>query len=303
MVVLWIIKPLFDLPGLSSVLARIVLSLGFLCAVLGYGWWELTSGDRQRAKEESEFKARFEPHRQHFSRLCADAGTRIFRSVEGIESIAFDGVRARTARADLEDPGFVGDVYSQFDTVDNPREALARAFVTKREWEERWYVPKPDEFLRYPQVEIRGELDGQIGYFRYTDASRGSLAKLKQEFAPIAESQYVVRIQDVTTQEDRQHWIVGTKWTVVHLPTGEVLGESLSYAIDTLQGQTRFSGGFGSAGEPWAPWLRAGHAQYDTYKVGNACPRKDGYQRKTNNLDFLRTVLVPVQQEMKLIPR
>jgi hypothetical protein len=285
------------------VIPRLAYTLALAGAVLwALSWW-MGTGERQRNDQAAEFKQKFAAHQAYFQQLCRNAGTRVSRKVEGVDSIAFEGVRAQTARADLEDPAFRGDVYSQFDTGHNPRESLARAFLTRIEWEERWYVPRPDEFLRYPQVEIRAEQDGKPGYLRYTDATQGSNARMNQTFVEAAASQYVVRIEDVTTAEDRLHWISGTRWTVVHQPTGEVLGESLAYAIDTLQGQTKFSGGFGNAGEPWAPWLRAGHVQYDSYKVGNACPPKDIYQQRIHKLDFLKTVLVPVHQEMKLIPR
>lgn len=295
LVAYWIVKPLAAARPLSAV-PRIVLAVA-LCAVAAAAWYWTEGSDRR------QFMRKLAPHHDHFTKACRQAGTRVQRRVDGVDSIVFEGVRASTTQGDLADPAFRGDVYSQFDTAHNPRESLARAFVTRIEWEERWHVPRPDEFLRYPQVEIRGEQEGKPGYFRYTDATQGSHARLNTAFVDSPASQYVVRIEDITTAEDRRHWVAGTRWTVVHQPTGEVLGESVAYAIDTLQGQTKFPGGFGNAGEPWAPWLRAGHVQYDSYKVGNACPPKDISQQRIHNLDFLRSVLVPVHQEMKLIPR
>ena len=126
--------------------------------------------------------------------------------------------------------------------------------------------------------------------------------KTKREFVKTPVSSYAVRIEDISTEGDREHWTAGTKWSVIDVKTSEVLGEFVAYAIDPLQGQTVFQGGFGNAGAPWAPWLRAGHVQYRTHGVQNACPEKDIYQQRLNGRDFVRSVLVPIKQEVKIIP-
>jgi hypothetical protein len=274
-VALWVVEPV----ARRSVAARV--SCVLLVAALGAAGllklrWELGSGERERKREEAAFRSKFAPHRDYFSRVCEKAGVHIFREVKRVETVAFEGVRAATTREDLRDPRFRGDVYSQFDTEHDPRSLLAVALLKL-----------------YAQVEVSVAQDGRAGFARYTRSRPDGKYPLPHELVATAASSFLVRVEDISTDEDRSHWVAGSKWTVIDLGSGEVLGESTAYAIDTLQGQTSFPGGFGNAGEPWEPWRRAGHVQYDSYKVGNACPAKDVTGEQVHNLDFLRNVLFP----------
>lgn len=65
---------------------------------------------------------------------------------------------------------------------------------------------------------------------------------------------YGVTYDDISTREERDHWIAGSSLRVVDLKTNEVIAERIGYMMDRGQGNT--SGGR-------APWLLA---------PANACP-------------------------------
>lgn len=298
-IVYWMVKPLGRLSSLSGVASVHVITAVVSSLAFGAIYWLLGSGDRERARTEHEFAV---AHSTHFNKLCASAGPKVFRQVHDIEGFVVYGLRRKTQAADLEDKAFSGDVYSQIDTSLAPEDAFVRQFLTKLEWDARWYTPDADLSTRYGTIEIPAVVDGVVGFYRYTDASVRSEFKSKREFVQTAASAYGVKIEDISTPADREHWIAGTKWTIMHLNSSEVLGEFTAFAIDPLQGQTVFKGGTGNAGAPKPPWNRAGNPRYRMTGVQLACPEKDIYQQRLNSRDFVRSVLVPRPQEIRIIP-
>jgi hypothetical protein len=272
--------------------ARIGGVLAVIGVWVGLYWWN--SGEPER------ISLTHSPHYKHFTAACQKAGTTIFRKVDDVTSLAFQAPRTATSDRDLQDKNFVGDVYGGFDLMSSAAETgLVRTYLTKKEWEQRWHVPTNDEFLRYPQVEIIAEQGGQQGAFQYTDSSVGSRQEFSRTFSSTPVSRFLVSWEDVSTSRDRENWVAGSKWKVVDRLTGEVLAERVAYAIDLDQGRTKWDGGTGAAGEAALPWLRAGNPQYRRYKVENSCPPKSSPRY---NLEFVRAVLQPVAQEMKVIP-
>jgi hypothetical protein len=301
-VIFWVLQPLGRLPLFSGLVSRLALFAMVFGLALGSMFWYLGSGERERTRAANDFNRGFEPHSTYFKKVCEKAGAKVFREVRNVEGILVYGLREKTSKGELAHKWFVGDVYSEIDTSYDPETVFVRRFLTKREWEARWHTPNQDEINRYPLVEIPAKVDGVSGFYRYTDASVKSEFKLHKEFSQQPKSAYAVRIEDISTPGDREHWIAGTKWTVVDVKTDEVLGEFVAYAMDFLQGQTVFSGGFGHAGEPRDPWLRAGHVKYSRSGLSNACPEKDIHQERLNSRDFVRSVLSPIQQDINVIP-
>lgn len=278
-------------------LLGVAVVLGLWFAV---GYFQLTKGERSRKNERAVFVERFRPHEAYFQAVCRKAGVRVIATASNVSSVAFQAPRTNVTKNDLEDQRFRGDVYGEFD-LPGPiggEQSLVQTFLTKGEWEEQWYVPTRDEFLRYPQVEVAGDQDGKSGYFRYVDASVGSRQAFKKLFATEPQSRYLVNWEDISTPSDRQHWVAASRWTITDLKTGELMAERIGYAIDLAQGNTTY-GPTGNVGEPAPPWGRAGNVQYRHSGLANSCPAKN----RTFHLDFLRSVLVPVEQEMKVIPR
>lgn len=299
-VIYWALKPLDRLPFLSSSPATrlLIFAAAFGSAMSGMYWW-LGSGEREKARDTSAFAAAFERHSTYLKKVCANAGVKVFRRVRDVSSIVVYGIRPKADLKQLDQKDFVGDVYSEIDTSSDPVRSFLRNFLTKSEWETRSYVPSPDETNRYSLIEVPAEVDGVSGFYRYSDASVRSEFKTNREFAKTATSSYAVHIEDISSAADREHWIAGTKWSAVDVKTHELLGEFIAYAIDPLQGETVFKGGSGNG---WAPWLRAGNVEYRLHGMQNACPEKDILRQRLNSREFMRSVLEPIKQEVRIIP-
>lgn len=283
---------------------RILSAIGFCLLALGFPFisfqrW-INSGHEKATEDDRKFTEEFRPHALHFESLCRSAGTKVFSTAENVHTIALQAPRGNTTPDDLKDPKFKGDVYGAFDveSSESAERRLVETYLTKKEWEELWYVPTQEIFLRYPQVEIPAEHEGKQGFYRYLDTSVGSYQKFSKTFVEIPESRYYVKWEDISTPQDREHWIAGSKWSIIDLKSGAVMAERIGYAIDLAQGRTQF-GTSGAAGSPALPWIRAGHVQYNNRIQSNSCPVKT----ELHNLDFVRSVLKPEGQEMKVIPR
>jgi len=259
----------------------------------------LTKGQRERDEGERAFEVSFRPHAEYFSRACTLAGTIVHRKVVGVDSVLFQEPRTDVTAKDLWDPGFRGDVYGGMDISSystGGEWSLLGTFLTQPTWDNLfWPKPARDVYLRYPQVEVAATIERTPGYFRYNAVPNKAGLHFTKEFTREPSSRYAVRWEDISTSEDRKHWIAGSKWTILDIKSGEVLAERIGYAIDRAQGQ-RPSGPTGNAGEGLPAWARAGHKQYSMKLHPNACPQKTDLY----NLEFVRSALEPVEQEVKV---
>ena len=284
----WMLRPLFVLPLLEDYVSRVLAVAGLtmailVCTFVGVEVW-IKRHDRQQARERAEaIQRRLEelksPYVRHFAKVCRNAGRSVTSRAAHVSSVAFEGVRPRTAtRAELADPQFRGDVYSGFDTGSNPGRELAVWLTNARQG------GKPG----YSQVEIRMDSDSSGGFRRYAHETDGQVTRLDTREVDQPSSQYLVRIEDISTPEDREHWVGGTRWTIVDRKSGATMAESVAYAIDLGQG---------SPHGDMAPWQRAGHPAYRQADLGavgeNACPAKT---QGMSHLDFVYFVLTPAER-------
>lgn len=89
-------------------------------------------------------------------------------------------------------------------------------------------------------------------------------------------SRYEVTWDDISTPDDRAHWIAGGVIRITDLQDKKIIAERTGYLMDPGQGST--------AGQrsPW-PWARSS---------GYVCPSVDKH-----NINFIRSVLVPTKGE------
>lgn len=148
--------------------------------------------------------------------------------------------------------------YSYVDAVD-PQDGLRYRYTGSVE--EPWLVDK--HYLK--------------GYLRFA---------MKRVVAPVEAPRFGVTYDDISTREQRDHWIAGSSLKVVDLKTNEVVAERIGYMMDRGQGST--AGGR-------SPWLHA---------ADNACPSfyrnpqipKIGLAanaQRNQTLDFVEKVLKP----------
>ncbi len=117
----------------------------------------------------------------------------------------------------------------------------------------------------YLFVEAHDPLDGKL--YRFTGRIDEPWKRMPERAAPghrtfeldrtpIAQrtARYGVKFEDISTREEREHWIAGSSLKVIDMETNEVLGERIGYMVD------------------WAQGSRAGARQPWTFAADNACP-------------------------------
>jgi hypothetical protein len=208
-----------------------------------------------------------------FAERCKNAGEKIVRTIENVDGVVWLKWREKYSNADnfadqfkLNDP-FGRDCGAE-DCVANLLRVTAGSGL------------RPEEARRHSLgfrwVETVDPADGLR--YRYRSVIRSVHTRTPQELQEykknegrdpgpdvfgrtlqrerIAEfrSRHGILWEDISTREDREHWIAASSLKVIDLVTNEVLGERIGYMIDPGQGS---QAGFRS------PWLEA---------VQKACP-------------------------------
>ena len=232
-----------------------------------------------RAYQTIEYRNRYAETKALFDKRCATAGERISTTVKNVEGIFLLRPRPRNVnRSDqyeLDDPygnDFQGDSYIiSFFMGREPAGRFSQQhtrgaykFVETRDAEtnriRRW-TPKLVPVIR-DEVEI----------------------KLASEIVDSGLAEYGVTWSDLSTKEDRDHWIAGSSLQVVDLKTNKVIAERIGYMFDA---------GLGAKAGGRAPWFFAPY---------NACPEfkksESGHPVKSSrSRDFVLRVLSPVNGE------
>jgi hypothetical protein len=205
-----------------------------------------------------------------FNERCKGAGERVTRTVESVDGLLLTNTRPKevnySEQFKMDDPygrNCGGDdciALYLFDYKMVPTSAGANpslAPVTPR---------------LYAYVDVVDDATSQR--LRYTKESASSPLTRNLASGPVP--RYGVTWADVSTRDDREHWIAGGSIKVVDLETKEVIAERIGYLIDPGQGSM--------AGDrsPWT-WARS---------YSGACPPIDGH-----NQTFVSKVLKPKHRE------
>ncbi|MBL0075980.1 MAG: hypothetical protein IPP41_08665 [Rhodocyclaceae bacterium] len=223
-----------------------------------------------------------------FQERCKKSGEFIYRTAENVEGIFL--LKIRPSKSNFDEQFAMTDPYGH----DSSGESYLKTFFS--------------EFYRTPQIPIVNWVrpvgfrfveaidpkDGQR--YRYTgridepwryDASYSKSYRrfvLDRESTAGKPPHYGITYDDISTREDREYWIAGSRLRVVDLQTDEVMAERIGYMMDRGQGNT--SGGR-------SPWLLA---------TSHACPsfpRSPGghpvYSDQTRN--FVVKVLTPLAEK------
>lgn len=214
-----------------------------------------------------------EPHsldsaRALFKQRCATAGENIKRRVSDVDGVFLLKLRSGELN------------YRQQFRFDDPYGS---------DYRNKWYIQSflqahhqlPDYLARMRGRSI--EPSGQVGYeyveavdvkdgkrYRYTAfieqpgiadpryAKNYYRVVLESKLANGQPPRYGVTYEDISTTEDRNHWIAGSSLKVIDLHNNEVIAERIGYMMDLGQG---------ADGGGRSPWLDA---------ASNACPAFGG---------------------------
>lgn len=207
-----------------------------------------------------------------FKQRCTSAGERIDKTVKDVDGVFLLKLRSSTINYSnqfrLDDPygsDYLGEGYiKSFLQAHHELPAIAARM--------KGYAFTPREQFGYAFVEADNPSDGKR--HRYTAIiEQPGLADpqyIKDYVRVVMTShpsndqppRYGVTYEDISTTEDRQHWIAGSSLKVVDLQTNEVIAERIGYMMDPGQGR-RGSGGGRS------PWLIAAHTACPAFKGPN----------------------------------
>ena len=204
-----------------------------------------------------------------FKERCQGAGERITRTAESVDGLLLINVRPKEAN------------YSEQFKMDDPygRNCGGNDCIALYLFDYKM-VPTgtgtspsltPTTPRLYSYVDVVDDSTSQR--LRYTKESARS--QMIQNLVSGSMPRYGVTWTDISTRNDREHWIAGGSIKVVDLETKEVIAERIGYLIDPGQGST--------AGDR-SPWIWA-----RSYSTG--CPPFDGH-----NQAFVSKVLKPKAQ-------
>ncbi|WP_124514262.1 hypothetical protein [Acidovorax sp. FJL06] len=226
------------------------------------------SAQQQSPKERQRIAA------EMFRERCKKAGVFIHRTVENVEGVFLMKLRPKGVNFDeqyvLDDP-YGSDVYG---------DGYIKEFLESNyeSWSKINQNPSSNRLQRgYEYVEAVDPKDGVR--YRYTGSLKAVRQKkidapnvqlelkrnpnydlnvydyvLERTPSTAPRPRYGVTYDDISTREERNHWIAGSSLRVVDLQTNEVIAERIGYMVDWAQGS--------SAGGR-SPWLLA---------ANNACP-------------------------------
>lgn len=196
---------------------------------------------------------------------CKKSGEFIRKTVENVEGIYLVNIRTELNNNQGEQPEDqfrLSDPYGHDLWGDGYMISFLRGSFT-------WHRTDPlppgwPPYLGYRYVEAVDYKDGKLT--RYTgrieepwqrdkNYLKGHLEYVMDR-QPIStrSTRYGVKFEDISTQEEREHWIAGSSLKVIDLETQEVLAERIGYMVD------------------WAQGSRAGGRQPWTFAADNACP-------------------------------
>ena len=288
---------------LSKYILITALILITACSTSRYG------NDTPAGREQLEqAKALFAEH-------CKTAGVKIYRTARDVEGIFLMKVRPDdinfSKQYKMDDPygdDLSGDAYLRM-FLKGHYEANRKAINPKKVV--NVFIPKgyafveaidPDDGQRYRytgsmQIVSKKDINAPniaLRIKKYPDYDINNYGfVLNKQLSTGLRPRYGVTYDDISTREDRDHWIAGSSLRVIDLKTNEVMAERIGYMMDYGQGSR--SGGR-------SPWLMAAnHAcpGFDRVPKGNDIKhvRRGASQQSRQTQFFVERVLFPKEGE------
>lgn len=268
---------------------------GFVTALLAVCTWFALSGCVSPRTVPSERTA---VGQAMFDERCKKAGVFIHRTVKDVEGILAMKIRPKTIN--YGDQFALDDPYGRDLGGDNYLQSLLRGSY-QAETKSNLPPGSPPR-LGYRFVEAVDPKDGVR--YRYTGSVRDYVVVPNRAFSssekPFTTTGFVLdkvpsatpapryglTYDDISTREEREHWIAGSSLRVIDTQTGEVIAERIGYMWDPAQGNR--SGGR-------SPWLlAANHACPSFYRIpGDRPDGRAALNQTEQTLDFVESVLIP----------
>ena len=201
-----------------------------------------------------------------YAQRCTTAGETIVRRIGGVDGILWMKWRGDLSVDAFTDRGRLDDPYGHDCGLDDCIASLLRASygaasdpeAARRhakgfDWVETVDPSAPTRYRYEAGVDVvHWRNAGEIAEARRSSGAEPGPAvygfAVKREEIDAFSARYGLRWNDISTPEDRAHWIAGSTLEIVDLESGEVIARRTGYMIDLLQG--RHPDGI-------APWLHA----------------------------------------------
>lgn len=241
----------------------VLLWAALMAAAIRYRWHQSPAYEKEIKREEAH---------AYFKERCKSAGIFIYQKLSGIDTIylintrpyrqgaldapgASEGMvpqdgRPMDGKYDVVDP--YGFDYDPMREIDGPRRYSLSFIGGQRD------TNSSKRFFK--AVELRDSRDGKL--YQYTgeykpvphgNRTRMQFYDVKKEVSKI-KARYGIKFKDISTAEDRFHWVAGSALSIIDLATNQVVATRIGYMWDA---------GMGFTGAGRKPWLMA---------EGNACP-------------------------------
>jgi hypothetical protein len=231
-------------PNRKAIAGLVVLAI--LISPLVISYQQAWTARAKFRSEQAVAQALFQEH-------CKTAGEKIYKTVDNVEGIYLINTRKPLDTMDQFDPndpagdGAAGEGYLQSFLMGHDP---SNEYPFTLSYENRQGA--------FQYVEISDAPTGSV--IRYTDArptfnglpGKGQI--LAGEHLPTREARFGVEWTDLSTPEDRKHWIAGSRIRILDLHTQEILAERVGFVVDLGLGDKR--GGR-------QPWI---------FARDNACP-------------------------------
>ena len=232
-------------------------------------------GVMYQRKFGAEATTRYEESERLFLERCKTAGERIYRTDTKVRGVLLLKVRPRETNVDRQFD--LTDPYGNDLGGDGYIESFLKTYNA--------IATIPPTRLGYDYVDTKDSMTGTI--YRYT----GSIVppepngihprlELSKEVVGTSPSKYGVSYADISTHEDRQHWIAGSSLQIIDLNTNAIVAERVGYMMDPGQGSR--AGGR-------SPWLEA---------TNHSCPSFGTFhafaQQRTQTVRFVTKILQPI---------
>jgi hypothetical protein len=231
-------------------------------------------------------QAKLDAASAHFETRCKSAGEKITRSVESVDGIVWMKWRDKYNVDDDYDQFKLSDPYGRDCNAERCIEQLLRATTgSELDPENKQHArigyrfvetiePQSQELRRYARQLYR-EKDRDPKYAPWAINS-----EIVFEQAAKRTARYGVAWDDISTREDREHWIAGGSIKVIDLQNNEVIAERVGYMMD------RALGNRDGARSPWQA------APADACPAFKTSPGGGPYMSNRAN-DFIFKVLQP----------
>ncbi len=224
--------------------------------------------------EERRAIARMKAMRAHFEKRCAeDARITIKRVVENVDGVFIMKRRTKENTGSAGDQYAIGDFYGYSADSGMYPGMLIEGSNTNYEGKLRERAIVGYQFVEMPNSE-NGQDPNAAPFIRITANEKFKKPDYFQVVRTTVDqltSRYGFDWEDISTPEDRKHWVAGGRTRIVDLSTNEVLAERVGFVVNWSHGG-RVGGGV------WSPGIGNGY-----------CP--DFVNEDYKTLEFLEKVL------------